>query len=427
MSIFETDSSEIHAPQRLEALGLSGLLDTPPEAAFDKFTALAQQILGVSVALISLVDADRQFFKSQVGLPEPWAGARQTPLSHSFCQYVVTKDAPLIVNDAQFNPLVKENLAVLEIGVVAYAGVPLRTDSGQVIGAFCALDTKPVQWTPRDIEVLSALAEMVMREVALRQMAQQLDERYQALKTAEERRDGLVNMLVHDLRTPLTSLVSGLYTLNEVAQLDGVAQNLLDISARGAKSLSRMIDTILDVSRAEAGLLVLDREPVLPLSLAALATEEVEQLILKKSLALSLDIAPELPVLNADKAKLKRVLINLLGNAIYHTAPKGRLKISVALCADEETFLWCVSDTGMGIPADELESIFEKFGQVDSADHSQANSGLGLTFCKLVVEAHGGKMWAESQIDKGSQFYFTIPPAAANADADADAGENSAE
>ncbi len=414
MSLFETNSSEINDPQRLAALGLSGLLDTPPEAAFDKFTALAQQILGVSVALISLVDEDRQFFKSQVGLPEPWAQARQTPLSHSFCQYVITRNAPLIVNDAHLNPLVKENLAVSEIGVVAYAGVPLRTASGQVIGAFCALDTKPVQWTPRDIEVLSALAEMVMREVALRQMTQQLDERYRAIKTAEERRDSLVNMLVHDLRTPLTSLVSGLYTLNEVAQLDGVAQNLLDISARGAKSLSRMIDTILDVSRAEAGLLVLDREPVLPLSLAALATEEVEQLILKKSLSLALDIAPEMPVFDADKAKLKRVLINLLGNAIYHTPSKGRLKISVEFCSDEENFLWCVSDTGSGIPTGELENIFEKFGQVASPSYSQANSGLGLTFCKLVVEAHGGRIWAESQLGQGSQFYFTIPPATEN-------------
>ena len=386
---------------------------------------LAQQILGVSVSLISLVDEDRQFFKSQVGLPEPWASARQTPLSHSFCQYVITRNAPLVVNNAQLNPLVKENLAVSEIGVVAYAGVPLRTESGHVIGAFCALDTKPVQWTPRDIEVLSALAEIVMREVALRETAQRIDERYRALQTAEERRDSLVNMLVHDLRTPLTSLVSGLYTLNEVAQLDGVAQNMLDISARGAKSLSRMIDTILDVSRAEAGLLVLDREPVLPLSLAALATEEIEQLILKKSLAVSLEIAPEMPVFDADKAKLKRVLVNLLGNAIYHTPSKGRLVISVEFCADEKHFLWCVSDNGSGIPADQLENIFEKFGQVATSNTSQTNSGLGLTFCKLVVEAHGGKIWAESQIQQGSQLYFTIPPANEDADGETSDGETS--
>ena len=417
MSLFETHSSEINDPQRLAALGLSGLLDTPPEAAFDKFTALAQQILGVSVALISLVDEDRQFFKSQTGLPEPWAQARQTPLSHSFCQYVVARNEPLIVNDAHLDPQVKENLAVSEIGVVAYAGVPLRTDSGQVIGAFCAIETRPVQWTPRDIEILSALAEMVMREVALRQMAQQLDARYKSLQTAEDRRDSLVNMLVHDLRTPLTSLATGLDTLNAVAQLDSVTQNLLDISVRGAKSLSSMIDTILDVSRAEAGLLILDRKPILPLSLVALATEEVEQLILQKSLALSLEIAPELPVFSADKTKLKRVLINLLGNAISHTPAKGNLKISVELSSDQQTFLWCVSDTGAGIPADELEHIFEKFGQVASSSHGQANSGLGLTFCKLVVEAHGGKMWAESQMGQGSQFYFTIPAAVEKSDA----------
>ena len=411
MSLSGPISSEITDPQRLAALGLSGLLDTPPEEAFDQFTTLAQDILGVPVALISLVDKDRQFFKSQVGLPEPWAAARETPLSHSFCQYVVASGAPLVVNDAHQNPLVKENLAVSEIGVVAYAGVPLRTSSGQVIGALCAIDTQPLEWTARDIKVLSALADMVMREVALRQMAQHLHRRYQALQKAEERRDGLVHMIVHDLRTPLTSLVTGLLALNEVAALDEKSQKILDIAVRGANALSGMVDTILDVSRGEAGLLVLDRKQVLPISLIAFAVEQVEPLCRRKTLVLSFDLAPELPLFFADADKLKRVLVNLLGNAIRHIESSGHIKISVGLCQDKESFLWCVSDTGSGIPADEFENIFERFGQVTSANQSQSTSGLGLTFCKLVVEAHGGKIWVESQLKQGSQFYFTIPPA----------------
>jgi len=104
---------------RLEALRATHALDTLPEENFDRLTRLAARLLRAPVALVSLVDAERQFFKSCVGLPEPWLSRRQTPLSHSFCQHVVTSAEPLIIEDARANPLVKENLAVSELGVVA--------------------------------------------------------------------------------------------------------------------------------------------------------------------------------------------------------------------------------------------------------------------------------------------------------------------
>lgn len=128
----DTDNSD-----RLTVLEKTGLLDSPPEAAFDRMTALAGKILR---APVSLVDKDRQFFKSAMGLPEPWALARETPLSHSFCQHVADSGEPLIVADARRHPLVRDNLAISEIGVVAYAGVPLTTSTGQSLGSCCAAE-----------------------------------------------------------------------------------------------------------------------------------------------------------------------------------------------------------------------------------------------------------------------------------------------
>src|SRR5918997_6238455 len=127
-------------PARLAALRSTDLLDSLPEPSFDRLTRLAAKILRAPVALVSLVDGDRQFFKSSLGLPEPWASLRETPLSHSFCQHVVHAAAPLVIADARAHPLVRDNPAIRDLGVVAYLGLPLATADGAVLGSFCVID-----------------------------------------------------------------------------------------------------------------------------------------------------------------------------------------------------------------------------------------------------------------------------------------------
>ena len=159
----------LNDPARLEALRRSGALDSPPEEAFDRLTCLAAKLLRVPVALVSLVDDRRQFFKSCAGkLPEPWHTQRQTPLSHSFCQHAVTSGRPLIISDAREHPLVKDNGALADLGVVAYAGVPLVVSGGQVLGSFCVVDDKPRQWTAEELETLTTLAASASGELELR-------------------------------------------------------------------------------------------------------------------------------------------------------------------------------------------------------------------------------------------------------------------
>ena len=151
-------------PRRLAALAESGLVDSPPEAAFDRVTRLVAETLHVPVALFTLVTPQRQVFKSSVGVGE----LRETPLSHSFCRHVVDSGAPLEVVDARTHPKVRDNPAIEDYGIVAYLGMPLTTSDGVRLGALCAIDHEPRQWTGRDHGVLEDLAGAAMAEVELR-------------------------------------------------------------------------------------------------------------------------------------------------------------------------------------------------------------------------------------------------------------------
>ncbi|MCW8087611.1 GAF domain-containing protein [Sabulicella glaciei] len=134
-------------PARLEALHATMLLDTPAEEGFDQLTRLARETLDAPMALVSLVDHDRQFFKSHSGpIPEDFAAQRGTALSHSFCRHAVASGEAFVVEDAKEHPLVKDNPTALEYGVAAYAGVPLLSADGQALGTLCVLDTKPRKW-----------------------------------------------------------------------------------------------------------------------------------------------------------------------------------------------------------------------------------------------------------------------------------------
>jgi hypothetical protein len=150
---------------RLAAVHATGLLDAPVNPALDRLARLAARILNVPVALVSLVDRDRQVYVGCIGLDEPWATRRETPLSHSLCQHAVESREPLVLSDVREHPRLRENLAVRDLGAIAYAGIPLITDDGHVLGTLCAIDHRSRTWTTDQIDVLRDLAEAVLAEI----------------------------------------------------------------------------------------------------------------------------------------------------------------------------------------------------------------------------------------------------------------------
>ena len=157
----------LSAAQRLAALRESGL-DASSDQAFETYAGLVRRLLAVPVALVSLVDAERQFFPGAAGLASPWNEARQTPLSHSFCQHVVTSGKELVVADATGHPVLCDNLAIPDLGVIGYAGMPLTDADGHVLGSLCAIDTVPREWSADELDTLRDLAHACSAELRLR-------------------------------------------------------------------------------------------------------------------------------------------------------------------------------------------------------------------------------------------------------------------
>ncbi len=252
----------------------------------------------------------------------------------------------------------------------------------------------------------------------------QVQSNYLRLKELETLRDDLTHMIVHDLRTPLTSLLTGLQTLEFSEHIDGDEREMLDISVSGGRTLLGMINDLLDVGKMEDGSLTLDRKPVSASALVEAALGQIASLAKDKHITLTRDITPDLPAFSGDEEKLVRTLVNLLGNALKFTPSQGTITVSVRKelregevtgsgqenPANTSSLLFAVRDTGEGIPPDAFERIFQKFGQVESRKAGRKMStGLGLTFCKLVVEAHGGRIWVESELGQGSTFLFSLP------------------
>ncbi len=155
----------LHDPARLTALDELGLLDTPADPALTRLTRLAAHSVEAPIALVAILAADRQFFPASLGLPEPWASRRETPLSHSFCQHALLSDAPLVVEDARVHPTFINHRAIADLGIIAYLGIPLRTAAGYPIGSCCVIDTHPRHWTAREVALLEEVAAVVMAEI----------------------------------------------------------------------------------------------------------------------------------------------------------------------------------------------------------------------------------------------------------------------
>ncbi len=223
----------------------------------------------------------------------------------------------------------------------------------------------------------------------------------------EELRNDLISMIVHDLRSPLGNMVSALDILRSALPTDDeMVSSLLTIASRSGARLSRLVDSLLDLRRLEVGELGVNRLPVDMSALLYEAIEQVQPSAAGKALELHTLVPPELPPAGADADLIRRVVINLLDNSIKYTPQGGVITLGVKRTGG--TLTVSVRDTGPGVPEGEHQRIFDKFMRVQR-EAAPKGLGLGLAFCKLAVEAHGGRIWVDSGRGPGATFSFTLP------------------
>lgn len=391
---------------RLARLEQYKILDTPAEDAFDRATRLASKIMGTPIALVSLVDRDRQWFKSRLGLDVP-----ETPRDVAFCAHAIMTTDPLVVGDALQDERFADNPLVNEQPKIRfYAGAPLTTRDGFNIGTLCAIDMEPHAPTDSQIEALQDLAQMVVDELDLRATGRMALEDVARRKQLDELKSAFITSVNHELRTPLTSIIGSLKLLlsGAMEELPPQTTEMLAIANRNADHLLSLVNDLLDTAKLEAGAMTFEFQT---LDLVALVREAVDNLhtyVVDKNLAIEVTPnQPDIPLL-ADKRGLLQVVINLLSNAIKVSPDQGRIHVTLTETNDQVRV--DVTDEGPGLAKAELGRIFEKFMQGHAtAKMGLKSTGLGLSISKSIVEAHGGTIFVTSPAGEGATFSVVLP------------------
>ena len=289
--------------------------------------------------------------------------------------------------------------------------VPLRL-KGTVIGVIEVMNKRGTRpYDSDDQRLLQAIGSQAAVAIENAKLYQRVSQQLEDLKRLEQVKDDLTQLVVHDLKAPLTSIVLNLDMLPPPEGADAArwARHVGD-AKRSCRSLMTLVANLLDISSMEEGKLRLSREPLVLADLVASVMGEFQVQAEEEGIQLGADVPPDLPLVRADHDLLRRVLANLLSNALKHSPPKTGVQIRAALAKAGGVVRMDVVDQGEGIPEAYHQKIFEKFGQVETARPGpRLNKGLGLTFCKLAVEAHGGRIWVQSAVGRGSTFSFTIP------------------
>ncbi len=390
--------------ERLAAVQRYDILDTPADGTFDRITALAARLFDVPIAIVSLVDHDRIWFKSHHGLEIDQIGR-----DAGLCASAILHEGPWIVNDAPYDPRALANpLVAGEFGLKFYAGVPLRTSDGHKLGTLCILDFEPRDLTAKETSTLDDLAAMVMSEMELRLASRR------AVALARERehlQDAFAGMLSHELRTPATTIYAAakILTRDAVVMSSARARDLLpDITAE-TERLLRLIEDLLVLTRVERGLLEPAQEPVLLQRVLPRVIEQEGRRWLQREIRL--DVTPDLCPVAGDQSYLEQVITNLLSNGLKYSAPDTGLDVSAVEVEGEEEIEVRVRDRGIGLQAESREEVFGLLFRTSEGSRHAGGAGIGLYVCRRLLEAMNGRIWAEPAPDQGTVFVIRLPVA----------------
>ena len=384
---------------RIAELKKYKLLDTFSENDFDNITKLVAAICEVPIALITLLDLERNFFKSHVGVD-----FNQSPRNISFCGHAILEDDEIfIVEDATKDERFDDNPLVTENQAVFYAGVPLINPNGFKLGTLCVFDHKPRQLTNVQIISLKALAKQVVNLFELRKKNSLLIEIQKELQNRNERLETFAHVVSHDLKSPLANITSLTRFLKEenIENLSTDSKMYLDYIEDSSLTLKNYINGILKFYKADE-LLDSQKEDVLLKELF----DEISEVLISDDTLFDFPMAGTLK--NVNKAALTQIFLNLIDNSLKYNLNEKRI-VSVKYIDETDFHKFAITDNGMGIDLGVQEEIFNLFKTTGIKDRDgKEGTGIGLATVKSLVSKLGGTISLDSEPRKGSTFTFTV-------------------
>lgn len=386
---------------RLAALSRLELLDSPAEEAFDSLTRLATVLLSAPTSFLSMVDADRDFYKSSFGFPAPLATAREVE-GRTFCHYTLDRREPLVISDTLADAKWRSVPTVTSLNVRAYVGVPLVIDE-QVIGSLCVVDSKPRAWSQVEVQALRELAKSAERELSLRQQLKAAHVDGERLRVLAKERQQLLAGVIHDLRNPLQ--VAILLTDRLQRSADPDTKRTSERIQAAALSMKVMVDQLLAEHAIDA-----TQPPLLrPIQVDRLIEDALESMLpICERAGLGIRVECSTAVsLQLDYAQMLRALGNLIGNCVKY-CPAGCCIVLRAELLRGEVSLG-VADNGPGIGDADLDHAFESGWQGIEGLARNDGAGLGLTIVRRLVEQNGGAVHIESELGAGTEVTMRFP------------------
>ncbi len=400
---------------RLRALRDLGVMDSPPEQAFDDITRLATLITRAPMSLLSLVDDDRVWVKSAAGTERG-----ETPRHISFCAHAVADDDALVVEDASMDERFRDNpLVTGEAHVRFYAGVPLRDEHGHVLGTLCVFGPEPHTLDSVQVEALETLASQASRHLSRRaterslasaeQRFRDIEHELRAAKDEAERtsqiKSAFLANMSHELRTPLNAIIGfgKMLGKNKKSHLDDTELAWADRIRANGEQLLALINDLLDLSKIEAGRVSMALSDVSLVPLVRQLVEQIAPVAAEARTKIRLTAPDECAPIRADEQRFRQVLLNLVSNALKFGM--GKPILIRLMCQGDTPIRLDVVDSGIGIPKDKWQPIFEPFRQADEGKaRSHEGTGLGLAIARLLCREMHFDLLVDSVEGVGSTF-----------------------
>lgn len=383
--------------KRLATLASYDVLDSPPEASIDRIAQIAAAVCETPIALVTLIDKERQWFKARVG----WE-LEETELSRSFCAIAIRQGDALVVEDALVDERFAKNPLVTETpNIRFYAGVPLRARNGMPLGTLCVIDRRARTLTPAQTAALTALAAEVEGQLELRQLL------VEASKTSTARQE-LAALVVHDLRSPVSSMLLLGRWLRAHPQLPDALMPAVEEIVGSGECLLRMAQDLVDVTRSESGGIatIVTCEDLGTLLEHVASAARRRAAITDHRVATAFDVGSV--SIETDVSLLRRMLDNFLDNAMKYAPRTTTITLGAALNEARTHVRLSVTDAGLTIPAEHRDDVFEARVRIH-ATHARESLGLGLRFCRLAAAALGGRAWVDEASGGGNQFSAELP------------------